>query len=452
MPYLMDLDDNLLYEIFSELLYYRPTLYNLSLVSRRCNELVRPILYRHMSINILPSFRPRHHLPDLILRTLQNRPEFSLLVRSVLVHSLDYSESTQQTIDAIIQMLKNVRYLKLWIARKETPLSPVILEGGLLSHLSELHTGITRINISEIFDFLTLPSARTLTVQKLSLPVTVEDLEQLRNLRSPITELSLCAGQKYGFPPFHLRLSTIDGLLRCTSRLQKISFMIPTSHDAYEGPSVDLSSYRLMCELSPVKLSQALHSIASTLTELDIKSRSETWDRHDGSKLNLKDFVALKRVSIPSRLVFPSPVPLTVDDGQSRAGLYKLLPSTLENMRINFEANSAFISLKWPTQWTEQTTQGVHPGIRPWMYRWCMELAEMKAVSFPKLSSFVVEEESWRENHSTTLLQLPLEMSRTFEVNHINISVLCRGRNRYGKRDENRGPEIHLYADDSHEG
>ena len=69
-------------------------------------------------------------------------------------------------------------------------------------------------------------------------------------------------------------------------------------------------------------------------SSLELRDGSQQWFGHDGSRLDLSSFVALKYLSATASC-FVAPLSL----GDSRNGLYSLLPRSLEKLHISRTEN-----------------------------------------------------------------------------------------------------------------
>lgn len=85
---------------------------------------------------------------------------------------------------------------------------------------------------------------------------------------------------------------------------------------------------------SPGRILPTLAPSAETLAMLELRDGCQQWLGHDGSRLDLSSFVALKYLSATASC-FVAPLSL----GDLRNGLYSLLPRSLEKLHISRTEN-----------------------------------------------------------------------------------------------------------------
>lgn len=79
--------------------------------------------------------------------------------------------------------------------------------------------------------------------------------------------------------------------------------------------------------LSPAAVPRAFGPIKSTLRELTLTTGGMFWPRHDQTRLDVSDFVALRVLEVPCNCLFPP-------ESESRKGVYKLLPKSLQTLKV----------------------------------------------------------------------------------------------------------------------
>ena len=80
--------------------------------------------------------------------------------------------------------------------------------------------------------------------------------------------------------------------------------------------------------LSPKALGDTLSPVARSLQSLEISGLNQQFvEGHDGSRLCLRDFAALKTLKLPSLLFFSNWAP-------SPKGLYKLFPPSVSDITV----------------------------------------------------------------------------------------------------------------------
>jgi hypothetical protein len=85
---------------------------------------------------------------------------------------------------------------------------------------------------------------------------------------------------------------------------------------------------------SPERILSTLAPSADTLTRLGLRDGSQQWLGHDGSRLDLSSFIALKYLAATASCFV---APLSLID--SRNGQYSLLPRFLEKLHVSGMAN-----------------------------------------------------------------------------------------------------------------
>jgi hypothetical protein len=117
--------------------------------------------------------------------------------------------------------------------------------------------------------------------------------------------------------------------------LQTLSCPVPGMHAFFQHASIFVEN------LSPARISRHLEPCRATLRSLQLDGSNQCWsgcdwpnllwNKHDGSRLNLKSFPSLTNVRLPYFLLFKSDSPC-----RTRAGTYLLLPPKLEHLEVCF--------------------------------------------------------------------------------------------------------------------
>ena len=84
-------------------------------------------------------------------------------------------------------------------------------------------------------------------------------------------------------------------------------------------------------KIYPSDISARLELVKSSLKELEIIALDGTTFDHDGTSLDLSTFDMLQKISISSILVIQ-----TSEFNQSSAGLYQLLPISINELKVEF--------------------------------------------------------------------------------------------------------------------
>ncbi|KUJ11250.1 uncharacterized protein LY89DRAFT_739445 [Mollisia scopiformis] len=193
------------------------------------------------------------------------------------------------------------------------------------------------------------------------------------------------------FHPSQLQvLKLYAGQIRCRT-LQRIVGSSPSLHtldcrSPLYGPSqknVIWGSAFIATELSPLLVLSTLLSASQTLVTLNLTTNSQEWQGHDGTRLDLVRFRALKHISASAKL-FVAPLSL----GITRGGLFRLLPPSLITLQLKFRFS---IGILYATQSQRIDLAGyqrlLDQTLDPSVYEWILELAQHKRDFFPNLES-----------------------------------------------------------------
>jgi hypothetical protein len=124
--------------------------------------------------------------------------------------------------------------------------------------------------------------------------------------------------------------NTLRSLLQMAKQLKTLECGVPNSEQL---PVTNRKKY-LQINLSPAEILSAITPVYRTLTTLALCDVYQGYQGyqfiHDGSRLDLSGFLALKAIKIPSNLLFQTP-----EAHPSRDGIYKLLPRSLEWIKVS---------------------------------------------------------------------------------------------------------------------
>jgi hypothetical protein len=121
-------------------------------------------------------------------------------------------------------------------------------------------------------------------------------------------------------------------LLRFSGSLKQHICSVPVRNEWINYMPSSMSS--ILRTFSPGRILPTLAPSEDTLTRLELRDGCQQWLGHDGSRLDLSSFVALKYLAATASC-FVAPLSL----GDSRNGLYSLLPSSLEKLHVSGMAN-----------------------------------------------------------------------------------------------------------------
>ncbi|KAF2174978.1 hypothetical protein K469DRAFT_684821 [Zopfia rhizophila CBS 207.26] len=133
----------------------------------------------------------------------------------------------------------------------------------------------------------------------------------------------------------------IENILRHSYQLKILECNVPIPRSAKESsPRGDdeysswASEAQMDIHFSTIQVGYVLSHVAKTLRKLTLFTKEQIWDKHDGTRLDLSSFLELKEVTISAMCVV-APLP----DKLSRQGLYKLLPTAIESLKLHFPFN-----------------------------------------------------------------------------------------------------------------
>lgn len=262
---------------------------------------------------------------DLFKRTLDENLEYGKDIKTFSFRVKD--PSREHEIVNVIQRFPNLQKLKCGSLLQSTRLTPIILSpsSSVRSNLQELVLCEHRPSTQELFELAALPTLYYFrTSFGSSKTVMFEPDKDKIGRNSVLLSLSI--------PKLHIEV--FDKLLQCTSSLRSLNCSIPipgllepvqSTHRRTRAEPV-----RIPYVLSPQSFMPALTLLSQTLTSLSIHSTGQLWDKYDGTRLDFSNFPILKNFHV-SPLCFFSPISL----GFSRDGLYKLLPPSLEILKVS---------------------------------------------------------------------------------------------------------------------
>lgn len=262
----------------------------------------------------------------LLKRTMIEMPRFTLFVKKIhIVYKNNYKGHASSPANALLERLPNVRTLKIQCGA--FPLTPLFLQVNTMPHLRVIDYSC--ISAAILREFMSLPSIRSIrcylryeldTSAFLPGPSPVHALD----LRSVTPSASL-----------------FTELLSSTTALRTLACYLPGEYRRTHPTRVVMQDH-----CSPSKFGRVLLLVSNTLVSLDLGSRLRTrqiFAGHDGSKLDVRTFVCLATIKIPSYYLFKSPVPR-----ESRNGAYELFPDSVETLDVRLPAWSKGSTLLAP--------------------------------------------------------------------------------------------------------
>lgn len=254
---------------------------------------------------------------DLFQRSLNENPAYRLGVRSIELQGLNSIFMMQEFLSGF----PNLRRLELHLKH----ITSIVLSGDLQlqNTLQIVSIGSKTCSASELSKILFLPQLRSIDLEE------GESLEEFRpppptDLKSGLQHLNTVA-YRWTYPMF-------EHTLRVCQNLRILECNVPI-----DTPIQRSLPFAFSQQLSPLRIFHGLAPISQTLTQLDLCNDCNIFwplPGHDGTRLDLSQFVSLKTLSTSAELFF---APLSL--GISRDGFHRLLPRSVENI---------WVSAAWP--------------------------------------------------------------------------------------------------------
>ncbi|KAL9046053.1 MAG: hypothetical protein Q9214_001017 [Letrouitia sp. 1 TL-2023] len=211
--------------------------------------------------------------------------------------------------------------------------------------------------------FMRLESLESLSVQSL---ISAQQLVQLKHEQgNPQLSFSLNF-----LPRLPLPEDMTKTLLTRLGNVVKVQALL-TGDDENRG--LLPGTMEMNGPLSPAAVSRTFGPIKSTLRELQLTSGGMFWPSHDQTRLDVSDFVALRVLQVPCNCLFPP-------ESESRNGVYKLLPKSLQTLKN-------FTSAKMDKD----------------EFDWLVELALNKETQLPEIEHVILSEDNGNEGNGTEM-------------------------------------------------
>jgi len=332
MLLLTELCDDILLEILSYFRGDRSNLRSLASTNRRLNPLATTILYRQVYLEF--------HWHQTTTE-LTDSPEVELLQRTVtertslgrLILNLDLRwnkgglnspppPSLYECINRLLRKLPSVRLFHFSFSGAVSVISRFrfdLLDAAFMSRLHEFSNSHDSSSLSNIAKLIQLKSIESISLSGSDEDIIIDTLPTALQAgpKSSLLRLELEFG-------IYIPAEVLHCLLSLTPGLKKLSCNIP-------GSKLQPKSPHPPTVLSPGNLCQILEPIERTLTTLRLREGFNTnWSAHDGSRLDLSQFRALKHLTVIGKCFFAARGP-----SPSRSGLFQLLPLHLETLRVS---------------------------------------------------------------------------------------------------------------------
>ncbi|KAE9363995.1 hypothetical protein N431DRAFT_390221, partial [Stipitochalara longipes BDJ] len=419
---LYELNDDILLCIVTEIaldLRRGPNaLFSLALTCRSLSRLARPVIPDHIFFGI-PSQKFK-----LFKRTLKGDPTYGHQVvsfwRDVPDRNLPALSSAQ--LNSFLRKLPNLRTLRSLQSESDGPSAvPSLLSQHqpLKQTLQDISLHETLVNVIDLFKLVLFPHLRRLKVEVVQRCEIAEAFSPLSR-HGTKSELQVLELGWYIGPH---AMKTI--LLHCADSLKELICPVPVNSHWIDDWPADRDA--MLRTFSPMRILPTLFPVAQSLTRLELDTRRQDWPNHDGSRLDLSGFVALKDLTA-SALCFLAPLP----QGIPRNGLYRLLPRSLRRLHLDFGLEiGVFYSVD------DAVVRRIDRAGRdlflsedmdPSSYEWIVELAKHKTDHLLALQDVELSEHNMRGGPSfiPEKWDPPLKVGWAFDEAVIDLTVIVR--------------------------
>jgi hypothetical protein len=122
---------------------------------------------------------------------------------------------------------------------------------------------------------------------------------------------------------FHLPEAVLNEILRYPGNLKTLVTSLPGE----DCTDIFRPGQNLETPLSPIAVTTALNPTKHSLEELSLVDENCIWPSHDGSRTDLSNFTAIKKLQISSLCYF-------LPGNSKRGGIVYLLPVSLEEIEV----------------------------------------------------------------------------------------------------------------------
>ncbi|KAI4211119.1 MAG: hypothetical protein LQ351_006127, partial [Letrouitia transgressa] len=384
--------NEVLCNIFAKLVGDCQTLGRCALVSRRFSELVRPYTFREVSITFIQ--RPIRICNFFSLeQSFNERPASARLVQSFALYfnfeGLRLRSNVFGRINCLLGKLDHLQSLHLEQVGPSSPINHfeiTCIRGKYASPLRHA-TLLWDYGLNTARSFIRLWKLESLSVQNL---ISAQQLVQLKHDQGN-PELSFSLNF---LPRLPLPEDMTKPVLRKLGNVVKVQALL-TGSDGNRGLAPGVME--MTGPLSPAAVSRTFGPVKSTLQDLELTSGGMLWPSHDQTRLDVSDFVALRILHVPCNCLFPP-------DSESRSGVYKLLPKSLQTLKIFFGCRVDKLKGFCPALivgegWDKKNFSSAE--MDKGKFGWLAELALYKEVQLPALQHIILSEGTGNEDHRT---------------------------------------------------
>ena len=345
MPSLSTINNDVILEIGACLRNEKSALCALALVSRNLSQLMKSLIFHTIEVWVQDDTTIRIERTCGLMQTLKSQPSLGAMTHTLRlkwpcdsgVHTTN-KEAAKERAETFLSYTPNICILDIqnWshTCNPFTP-SPHLLQRCRL--LREITISDSRYTVDDVAMIMQeVPGLRSFHVQGLSNSVlpSFQNVSDAENSKAApqMTRLELHKGS-------HTHRSIVHFLLTIASGLKYLSTDLPgLQPELRRGMAAfwDRSEQFMLENLSPAKSLECLRPVQETLVELHITDEGIKWPGHDGSRFDLTAFDCLRLLSLCAVCVFPPE-----SSWASRKGLYKLLPSSIEDITVSFGAGDS---------------------------------------------------------------------------------------------------------------
>lgn len=315
------------------LLNDKSSLCALGLTHRSLHMVIRKLIVRNIDVRVQESYDGGIERYNQLIYTLQSQPDLGANTRSLRIEWgwdtqwPDIEEDTaNERANRLLSLTPAIHSLHIHNhSRKCGPFVPplhLVLNLNLLQELTTLNHTST---VHQVTRLMQVPSLKILKVWLMDVWMTQSTTDwEAQPLATHLTQLTLA-------PQSHLSPSAVHSLLKMAPNIKSLSTNL-TGLQSQEAPSRTHRPHdiRILESLSPAGILTCLRPVRETLEELDLHNVGGRWPGHDGSRLDLRAFECMKKISLPAACIF-----IPHGSWESRNGLGQLLRKTIEDIVVS---------------------------------------------------------------------------------------------------------------------
>lgn len=337
MASLLTINDDVIREIGMNLLHEKSTLCALALTHRSLHKVIQKLVVRNVEVWVQGSYDVGIERYNQLVRTFESQADLGANTRSLRLkwgcdtrwHDTD-KDAAEERANRLLSLTPNIRSLDIQnYSHKCSPFAPSLDLLLNLHLLKEITTLNPRSTVHEVTQLMQVPNLQNLVVQYMDVHMTpqaqsITDSETLF-LATHLTQLTLV-------PFSHLHPSAVQFLLTIASSVKKLLLSVP-GVPLQEAPMRGRrqSEIGMLESLSPAGVLTCLRPVRETLVEFDLNDVGLRWPGHDGSRMNLRAFTCMKKISLCAGCIF-----VPHGSWESRKGLGELLPKTVEEIVVSY--------------------------------------------------------------------------------------------------------------------